>query len=217
MVQQHLSINRGLLRTIAEMTRSPGSVVRRFIDGQRRRYVNPFTYLFFGAAVSLLVFVVFRSEYEVWMQAKIQGLGGSSPVLTPAEAREYGRILMNVSQQPAYTSLMMCIPFALMLRLFARKRGINLAESFVFSLYGFGHATLVGALATPLLLFSGLSMDTQVNVSQAIYVIVFGHLARGFFGPGARPIILVIAALLAAYAIFSLVVGGAIMAYVQLR
>lgn len=216
LVQQHLSVNRGLLRTIIEMTRSPGSVVRRFIQGQRRRYVNPFTYLFFGAAVALLFFVLYRDQYELWMQAKMAGLDENQDVLTTAQAREYGRILFSLSQQAAYTSLAMCVPFALLIRLFARKRGINLAEAFVFSLYGFGHATLLGSLATPLLLLSGISIDVQVNISYAIYMLVFAHLAHGFFGRGVRPILLVIAALVVAYGAFSLLLGGGTMAYVIL-
>ena len=55
-----VSIERGLLYTVWDMTRDPGGVIRRYIAGQRRRYVSPVTYLLFGAALMLLTFPLYE-------------------------------------------------------------------------------------------------------------------------------------------------------------
>ena len=51
------------------MTRDPGGFARRYIDGQRRRYVSPPTYLFFGAALTLLTFPLYDDIIREWSRS----------------------------------------------------------------------------------------------------------------------------------------------------
>ena len=53
--RKFLNFERGLLRTIKDLSLRPGQTMRAYVEGQRRTYVNPFTYLVFGMAVNLIV------------------------------------------------------------------------------------------------------------------------------------------------------------------
>lgn len=62
------NLNRGLLATIVGMSRRPGQVPLDYIEGRRRRYTNPLTYLFLASALSVFMLQftedVMRDQYR---------------------------------------------------------------------------------------------------------------------------------------------------------
>ena len=64
------NVNRGLLATIVEMTKHPGQVPLDYVEGRRRRYTNPLTYLFLASALS--VFLLQFSDDLVMEQMREQ-------------------------------------------------------------------------------------------------------------------------------------------------
>ena len=49
------NLNRGLLATVVGMSRQPGRVPLDYVEGRRRRYTNPLTYLLLASALSLFM------------------------------------------------------------------------------------------------------------------------------------------------------------------
>ena len=49
--------------TVKTMFARPQSLLREYITGTRKKYMNPFTFLALGAAISLFVFNFFSEEY----------------------------------------------------------------------------------------------------------------------------------------------------------
>ena len=55
--------------TLKKMLISPHIVLKDYIDGVRKRYVNPFAYLAIGAALSLLIFNFFSEDFTKVMSS----------------------------------------------------------------------------------------------------------------------------------------------------
>ncbi|HET6232321.1 MAG TPA: DUF3667 domain-containing protein [Longimicrobiaceae bacterium] len=218
LVSQVLSLDGALLRTAVEMTTRPGGLIADYVTGKRRRYVSPLAYLFFGTAAWLLLSNLYEAQMVAWMRDTMaQSESGFSLIFSPRQAEFYRTTLFTLSRQFTYTSILMGVPFALTIRLLFRNSGINLAESFVFTLYAFGHAALLYAVASTVLIV-GLhaSVDVAMKASYAIYLAVCIHAAIGLFGSPVKSALKSAAALVAGYLGFSVVFALALLGYVAL-
>jgi len=54
-VERFFDVDKGWLRTARDLTLGPGEMIRRYVQGHRKVYANPFAYLVLGAAVSIMV------------------------------------------------------------------------------------------------------------------------------------------------------------------
>ncbi len=51
--------------TIRKMVTHPEEVIKEYLDGVRRKYVNPFAFLAIGAGLSLIIFNYYSEEYKM--------------------------------------------------------------------------------------------------------------------------------------------------------
>jgi len=110
----------GLIKAL--LTR-PGEVAREFVQGQRKRYFNPFTFLVVAVGLSSLAMV--------WA-----GIGFNDPKLHPGPV---GRFL----QRNLNLYFLLQVPLlALWGRVLFRKNGMNLAENLVLGAYATGLRSL---------------------------------------------------------------------------
>ena len=211
-VARVLNVDRGLLHTFLDLSRSPGDTVRRYLHGQRRRYVSPFYYLFVGAALSVLTFRLIGAEFEAWTQGQ---KAQYAAFMTPGQIEAYMNILAGSMQYTAVVALFMCVPFGLLLRLFFRKRDVNLAESLVFALFTFGQVSFVASLFTLLLLPFTRSIGAHLWTSMGLYVLVCGVMTAGFYGRRIGVILKSELALAIAYGLVTTALAIAAMTYVS--
>ncbi|MCW8984369.1 MAG: DUF3667 domain-containing protein, partial [Thermoanaerobaculales bacterium] len=54
-VERLFDVDKGWLRTARELTLGPGAMIRRYVQGHRKVYANPFAYLVVGTAANILV------------------------------------------------------------------------------------------------------------------------------------------------------------------
>lgn len=215
-MMEHLA-DQGLLHTLREMTLDPGGVIRRYFDGQRRRYLAPHTYLFFGTALSFLSLQLYQGAFvEMARNEIVPAATGGGGGLSPDQAAAYLETLLAVSQQTAAVGLMTCVPFALLLRLVFRRSGINLAEALVFTFFTFGQAMVLQSLLTPLALVATRDLSVSVWMSQLPYVLVLSHSAAAFFGAPLRSVLKINAVLVVSIVVFTLALAAGIDAYVLL-
>jgi hypothetical protein len=211
---ERVRLERGILRTMWDMTLDPGRAIRSYVTGTRRRYVNPFTYLFFGAAASLVVFPLYRRQLVAWIE-EISAAGDGMPFFSDAQTAAYNHLLLELVQRTALTGMAMCILFALLIRLFFRRQ-MNLPEASVFSLYTFGQVfVLHTVLVVPWFLWLG-DFSTHTWGTFVPYVVVILYAGIRYFG---RPVVTSLKLLLAlavSYGLFSLAVGIGLVAYVLL-
>ncbi len=204
---------RGLLRTLVDAVRSPGGVIRRYVDGQRHRYVNPFSYLLVGVALSLLLFNLTRSEtFDQQIRESftpmVELLGWNEAQLDAAMALQN-----TMSENTSIYMLLLTIPFALLLRLFFPGAQVNLAEVSVFALFSFGHAFYLDVLAVVVQLFSD-NLNLQIGLTVLVFNVAIGVSAWGFFGRRWWAVVRSLLAYWISYMAYSSLTAAALMIYV---
>lgn len=199
----------GWLRTVRELTLAPGPMIRRYIEGHRKVYANPFAYLVFGTAATFVV------QRLTGFQERMVTSASNSAIESPLQMEMINRFTELVFQNTLYISFGILVPLAFLIRLFFHRSGYNLAESFVFALYTAGHLALLGVVLIPLymLLPPSAAIQAIVGLSVAILYMVFA--TRGVFS-GALPLVAIKTgvAYVLAYCCFMVVMMACAVVYV---
>jgi hypothetical protein len=217
--QQFLALDRGLWFTVVQLTIRPGDVIRRYLAGQRRRFVGPVSYLFFATALLLVVTQLLLGDRDVERyRASVSYMtepGRREALMSPRQADAYARLMYELSQYMTAMTVAMAVPFSVALWRVFRRAGINLAESAVFALYAFGHACV---LYVPLEVISatltGGAIGGRAILSMLVYLVVCVHAAFGLFGPSVRTVVRVSAAFAMSYLAFAIPLGYGVVAYI---
>jgi hypothetical protein len=215
---QFLALDRGLWFTVLAVARDPGGVARRYLDGQRRRFVGPIAFLSFTAALLLIAMqLTGADDLERIRQSARSAWSGPHAIMTARQGEAYARLLQSLSQQTALTSLMLAVPFALVVRRLFRKAGVNLAECAVLSLYTFGDACALYVLIAPTLYLFGNTPSAHTTATFAVYLAVCVHAARGFFGRRVGTAVRMVVAFGLSFLAFSVLLSAGVITYVLLR
>lgn len=84
------NLDRGLLATVVSLTRRPGLVPLDYVEGRRRRYTNPLSYLLLASAFSLFMLQFSEGVLREQIQRQLAGQRADEEVTTtdapPADA-----------------------------------------------------------------------------------------------------------------------------------
>lgn len=196
LAERFFSLDRGWLRTAQELFTRPGAMIRCYVRGERKAYANPFAYLLVGTAASVVM-------------QKMIGFGDwameSSLVdqtISPRQLALSQQAQDLAQQYMLWVSLGILIPFALLLRLFFRRVGYNLAETTVFALYTGGHLALIGVVSLPVTKLLGVN---PLFVGFPLAFAYFGYAAIGFFGGRIATVVKTCCAYLVGFLIYLLI------------
>jgi hypothetical protein len=209
MAERFFDVDRGWLRTVRELTFGPGAMIRRYVEGHRKVYANPFAYLVVGTAVSIMV------QRVVGFQEKMIASTRGSAMESPLQMEFANRFSELMSQNALYVSIGVLVPLALLVRLFFRRSGYNLAECFVFAMYSVGHLALLGFVLIPLYMLLPPSAAIQGIVGMSVAIIYTIYVSQGFFSGGIAAVaIKTSVAYVMAYCIFFIMMMVVVAAYV---
>lgn len=113
-----LDVDSAFLRTFVGLIVRPGVVCRDYVEGRRKRYMNPFGYFVLAGTVSIVV-----SSVASW------AFGAAQP------AAEDDELAANWA---SWILLALLIPIAVIWWRLFRPAGLNLAENYAFALYVMG-------------------------------------------------------------------------------
>ncbi len=209
--ERFLNLERGWLRTVRELTFAPGPMIRRYVNGRRRIYANPFPYLVVATAASLVV------QRLVGFSERVVATAQASTMESPLQAEFVNRFSELMLKNSLYLSIGILVPMALLIRVFFCRSGYNLAETFVFSLYAVGHTALLGCVLVPFYMLLPQSAVIQAIGSVAVVMLYVVFAARGFF-PGGFFLVAIKTAVayLIAYAVFMAVMMVCTLAYIMI-
>lgn len=212
---QFLSLDRGLWYTALAVARDPGGVSRRYLDGRRRQYVGPIGFLSFAAAVALLALQLVTVGDLERLRAQMRPLAtGPHALLSVAQADAYARVMYQFGQQELLVSLALAVPFAFVARWLFRRRGVNLAEVSVLTLYAFADACLLYTALIPLIWLVGGGERWRELGTFLTYVVVVVQAAWGFFGRGIGTALRALLALALGFGMLTLLLDGGAAIYV---
>ncbi|MCS3678876.1 hypothetical protein GGP72_002686 [Salinibacter ruber] len=160
-------LERGVGQTLRRAAQNPGRVARRYVDGERKEFVNPLGYFLLTATATFLVFSMFQ---EAWVQGQAEAFEATWRSLgtRPDEVFRSGSPLRSLGwssaqdlaagifqffqQVQTYVGLFTCIVAGLLLRWPFPER--TAAETLVFELYVTAQATLFLGVLGPLLFWA---------------------------------------------------------------
>lgn len=212
--QRYLKLERGLLLTFRQMFTDPGGVARRYVEGQRRRYLNPLSYFLLGATVALLMYTVLGDrlleamEVEVRRQfdANPQNLEAFTTIFGDDPVRGYVNLVFGaIKTAYTYLMLLLALPLAGLLRLLRSETGYNIAETTVFTLYVVGHAIILTSILLPLTVAYGAYVG--MTIGFGVFILYTVYAARGFYGPTLQNMLLSVVAMIGAYAVYTVAIG----------
>jgi len=202
-------VESGWLRTVRELTLAPGAMIRRYVQGHRKVYTNPVAYLVLATAMSVVI------QNLVGFHDRMVTIAQSNTLDSPLQMEFVNRFTELVFQYSLYLSIGLLVPMALLVRVFFRRSGYNLAESFVFALYSGGHTALLSVVLVPLYMLLPPSAAIQGIVAVAVAVIYTMYAARGFFSGSLLSVAIKAGvAYVMAYFVFMAVMMACIMAYI---
>lgn len=208
-VRKFLSIERGWVNTARGLMVNPGSMLKDYIAGNRKAYVHPLSYLVLNGLIIFFTMKMFNLQ-ELMTGGEAMDLGGDiTPMQVRSQEETNGLAFSN-------TNLMymgVVIPFAIILRLFFRKTGYNLAEFSVVALYSISHAGLLSLLVMPTFVYWQYNALTYAVVGLSIGLCYFGYVSFRFFGPGLWSIIKTMMAYIGAYITFIMIFATVIVVY----
>jgi hypothetical protein len=191
-------LERGVGQTVLRAARNPGRVARRYVEGERKQFVNPIGYFLLTATITFLVFLTFR---ETWVQGQAQVYSSmwQSMGTDPSEVFRAGSPLRAAfgwtsaaelagsmfdwfQQLQTYVGLLTCVIASLFLRWVGPSR--TFAEIFVFELYVTAQATLFLGLLSPLCFWSVPALIGALPLLLQTGLHAYG--GGAFFGRGWR-------------------------------
>ena len=95
--ERFLKLERGLPATLRLALLDPGALARRYVGGERRRFVNPISFLLVGSAVAVLLIPLYASEERLMNDPSMVGMTQDT---TAAEA-QFDRALRLLGEDPA--------------------------------------------------------------------------------------------------------------------
>lgn len=216
---QHVfDVESGLWRTVRHLTTRPGAMVRDYVRGQRKQYVNPVTYLLLYVALSVAVMPLLEDPFVQNLQsmlgeafrdlpAEVQGFIGDDP---EDFATAFMEFLVNLSTA---VTIALCLPAAVVLWLIARSwRGDTFAETCVFVFYTFAHVGIVYVLVTTPLIYAGvLGLSAYGFLSLFATAAFTAYAAYVFYGVGAKAAVAAMLSYAVSYVVFNvlMIVGSA--------
>ncbi len=210
-----LNFERGIPRTLRDSLLTPGVVIRRYLDGQRRRYANPLSYLLAGVAIALLVSSLAHNNEDLNRLLRQDSGETLSRLFTAEQVDRFIELQVSVSRSTSIFMLFLCLPFAALLRLFIRGGAITFAEAVIFALFAFGTAYFLSLPTTLVYLFSG-NFHLEVGLTLLILVGLIMLCAWQFFGHSLWAAIKAASAFAISYFLFSTILGLSLLAYVAL-
>lgn len=210
--ERFFNVEKGWLRTARELTTGPGAMIRRYVERDRKSYANPLSYLVMATAVSLVVQSV--AGVRERLMAHIQSGALESPAMYEFAKDVNELIFSNI----LYVSFAILIPFAILMRLFCRRSGVNLAESFVFAFYSGGQVALIGLLLVAILVLTPIHPRAYAVLGIVLSISYYSYAAVGFFGGRIATVLKTIVAFFVGYGfLIAIAMASAVVYIVAVR
>lgn len=174
--ERFLDWEEGVWQTFLKMAQSPGVVIRDFLGGKRKTYLNPFSYLLFCAGLYALG------------QFAMQRIAGLQAMPSIQKLQEMGVALNNTEDQftlIAYSTVLVVAVLAVTMRIMFDGRLLNVMEAIVTAIYTSGNVIML-ALGVSIIEFAWtgdpLTVEGLIPTFGLLFPLCMAHTGYGLFG-----------------------------------
>ncbi|MFC1852966.1 DUF3667 domain-containing protein [candidate division CSSED10-310 bacterium] len=212
-----LNLDRGLGLTVYELFVDPGGMARRYIAGQRKKYTNPFVYLFLWTAIALMANSLFFSDVRADVRNSLKEAYQNLQIFSAVQLEAYVDAAIRLDTYSAQVLILLSIPLAFFLKLtFRKKTSYNLAEIFVFNIFIIGQVKLIDIFLILVISFFQLSFNSYLYSTFTLMTVGFIYGGIGFFGRSFWGVLRIVTALIVGYLLYSLVMLTILITFVLL-
>ncbi|WPY97997.1 DUF3667 domain-containing protein [Christiangramia sp. OXR-203] len=191
--------------TFVDLFRRPVNVIQGYIEGLRKKYINPYGYFTIALTLTGLYTYVNLKYFPEYLE------GGGLEVNTGERDITKEVTTMILEHMNLITFLFIPVITLFSRLVFLKNKKYNLAEHLIVHLYAYSHISIVFAILI-LLSFSNQSLFAIMNyVSLPFYVIYYGYIFKKMYDLSLWKIILksllFLLLLLLVFLIVSLVIG----------
>lgn len=167
-------IDSGILFTLKELYIRPGTVVKEYIEGKRKKYFNPFQYLILIVAVSMFLTIKFS----------LLGPKPDPSMLSSAnDDQRFVYLIRYYFYNYFNLILFLIVPVsAFFSRMFFRKSGYNYSENLIFNSYIAAQRTFTFVLLSPFIYFLKNIWFVFIGIYYIFWLVYFIYAFRQFFG-----------------------------------
>lgn len=134
--------DKGIFFLLKELCYRPGIVAREFIEGKRKKYFNPLTYLLIMITINIVVlqqthfYDVYNDQMESFATTVAQMSGDKQQIEKVSKDMEAARLQTKLASDNSKIITLAMVPvLALLTWIFFRKQKINYAENLVFNIF----------------------------------------------------------------------------------
>ena len=208
--ERFLKMERGLFATARLALLDPGRLGREYVEGRRRRYMNPVSFLLLGSALAVLLMPLYGSAERLASDTSMPGqsreslsrsidmgiriAGGDPSELTPEEREQLITEGMerNETFLPAYIqtisrlysafSIALAVALAAFLKLFfgGRPRTYTFAETLVLGCFFAGAYTALTSIVASVMA-PFAPLAVSSAVTSALLLVGSAYAATGFY------------------------------------
>lgn len=161
-----LNFDHSLWRTIIDLTIKPEAVVLSYIDGVRKRYMNPIAYFGIALTISGLLLIFMRKFFIGKISFDMPGVGQTDPEVL-------NKILQVTLDFNTFVFILYIPVLALSGWLVLNRKGFLLTEYLVAGIYILAHFTIVTTPISIILLL--ISPENYLNYSLFTILIMAAY------------------------------------------
>jgi len=154
-----LNVNNRMIYTIKCLVINPGNSVRQYITADRSRFVKPISFVFINALIYTFVHYLFPLSIEdIIPQMEV-------------EVEEIEKTVFKWTQENSgYVTLLTGLFMAFGIKIFFRKAGYNLSETFMLLCFLFGLTLLFDVVFLLLQKITGLNLTQVFTIVETLYI-----------------------------------------------
>lgn len=182
-VERFFNVDNTFLRTFKCLFTKPGEVIVSYIDGVRKKYLNPISY--FTIAVALGgIFIFLNKQFFVdamnfqFNQVNLEGMSETDKV-----SLELGKKFQDFVLDYQNLFYIAMIPFlALISKLvFIDKKKYNLSEHFVINIYGYSQMSICINILYILFIWNNRLIYYIASINGAFQILYFAYIFKRIF------------------------------------
>ena len=163
-----IGLDTKFLRTLKDLTISPGIVGQSYIQGNRVRYIEPVGYFIIFTTLFLLSFSIFGVEIEEYMRSNANSFLTAQQ--QTADQTEFQELMFETMSKNMRLLNFLSVPFFGLVSLwFYRKSNYNFLEHLVNVFYLHGHLSIFSIISVIILRFTGYQTIGYIAFISTLY------------------------------------------------
>ncbi|QXP53931.1 DUF3667 domain-containing protein [Cellulophaga sp. HaHa_2_1] len=172
--QRYLNIDNTFIRTFGKLFIAPEVVIVGYINGARKRYMNPISYFTIAVFLGGIFFFLVQKFFPTAMDFQFTQMATDNSDESQKLGMEFGKKFQDISIEYQSIFYMAMLPFLSLISrvVFYNKKQFNLSEHFVINIYAYSQMSILVNILYILSIWNS-QWIYYVSMSNAITLVLY--------------------------------------------